>query len=199
MGYARTNISAAPAGDANGYLTSVDMKVGAYTLDVNVPTFGARHVTCTRTVVNTADTPGTLVLVGTDPSGQTITETLVVGANSIVVPSTQFFASLTSATGVGWVIDASEGTADTIEIGWAAENAVAVGSGTLHAIVVNTTAAGAVAVSDQLGAIATLKASIAEGVYEYECNWSGYLRVEPVAASNITVIHSGSLPGAYAM
>jgi hypothetical protein len=45
-----------------------------------------------------------------------------------------------------------------------------------------------------------LKVSIAEGFQgPYDVNWSGYLRVEPAAASDITVLHSGSLPSTYAM
>jgi hypothetical protein len=199
MAYSYTNISAAPVGDANGYLASTDMKVGAYTLIANVPTFGARHVTCTRTITDTADTAGTLVLVGKDLSGQTITETLTVGANSIVVSSSKYFAYLTSATGAGWVVDAVESTKDKLEIGWDEYNVVATGPGVLHAIVVNTTAAGSITVADAGGTIAVLKSNIAEGTYVYDVAFSGYLRIEPVAASNITVLHSGSRPLTYAM
>ena len=75
MGYSHSHISAAPVADANGYITSVDMKVGAYTLAVAAPTFGARHVTCTRTVVDTADTAGTIVVVGdVNPGAQIVAE-----------------------------------------------------------------------------------------------------------------------------
>jgi hypothetical protein len=191
--YTYTHISAAPVGDANGYLASTDMKVGAYTLLTHTPTFGARHVTCTRTVAGDADTPGTLVLVGKDLAGQTITETLTVGANSIVVTSTKFFAYLTSATGAGWVVDVGTTTKDTLEIGWDDMNAVAVGGGTLHGITINTTAAGAIVVADARDTIATIPASVADGTfYEYDIEYSGYLRVEPVAASDITVIHTPS-------
>ena len=193
MGRPWTNIAAAPAGDANGYLDTTDMKVGAYTLIANAPTFGARHVTLTRTVVDTADTPGTVVLVGTDLSGQEITETLIPGANGILVTSTKFFATLASATGVGWVIGGA--TADTMVIGWDNVNAVVTGSGTLHAIVINTTAAGAITVADARGTIATIPSNVAVGtLFEYDVAFAGYLRVEPAAASNITVIHSGSMP-----
>jgi len=197
MSYSWTNIAAAPAADADGYLLSTNMKVGAYTLNATVPTFGARHVTCTRTVVEAADTPGTIVIVGKDLSGQTITETLTPGADGVLVTGTKFFASLTSATGVGWVI---AGGNDTIVIGWDAQNAVVTGGGVFHGIVVNTTAAGAIVVTDSGGTIATLKASIAEGFYgPFDVAFSGYLRVEPAAASNITVLHSGSMPQSYAM
>lgn len=197
MGWARTVISAAPAAVANGYVVSVAMKVGAYTLAATAPTFGARHVTLARTVVVEADTPGTVVIVGTDLSGQTITETMTPGANGVTVTSTLFFATITSITGVGWV---SGGTPDTIVFGWDALNAVATGSGVLHGVIVNTTAAGAITFTDAGGFITSLKTSIAEGFYgPFDVNYSGFLRVEPAAASNITVLHSGSLPQTYSL
>jgi hypothetical protein len=197
MGFQPTVISAAPAASANGYVVSVAMKVGAYTLAVTKPTFGARHVTLARTFVSTGDTPGTVVVVGTDPSGQTITETMTPGASGVTVTSTAFFASVASITGVGWVSVAGD---DTIVFGWDAQNAVAVGpGGTLHAITVNATAAGAITVTDATGQLLQLKTSIAEGQYLYDINWSGFMRVEPAAASNITVAHTGSTPSTFAM
>jgi len=200
MGYSWTNIAAAPVADANGFKTSVDMKVGAYILDATAPTFGARHVTCTRTrdgAGGTEDTPGTLILVGKDLAGSTITETLVPGAHTVVVTGTKFFASLTSATGAGWVVDAGAGK-DTLEIGWDAVCAVATGNGTLHGIVINTTAAGIITIADAQGSIAVIPVSVAVGTfYEYDVAFSGYLRVEPAAASNITVLHTGSQPSTY--
>jgi hypothetical protein len=203
MGYKHTHISAAPVGDANGFLTSVDMKVGAYVLNATAPTFGARHVTCTRTrdgVGGTDDTPGTLVVVGKDLAGSTITETLTVSATSTtVVTGTKFFAKLTSVTGAGWEVDAGAGK-DKLEVGWDAECAVATGSGTLHGIVINTTAAGIITISDSGGTIAVIPVSVADGTfYEYDANYSGFLRVEPAAASDITILHSGSLPSSYSM
>src|SRR5258706_10139406 len=113
-GFTRTILSAAPAASANGYVVSQNMLVGAYTLAATTPTFGARHVTLVRTVVAGADTPGTVVIVGTDLSGQQITETMIPGANGVTVTSTAFFASITSITGVGWV---AVSTADTIVFG----------------------------------------------------------------------------------
>jgi len=197
MGYQPTVISAAPAASANGYVVSVNMKVGAYTLAATKPTFGARHVTLVRTVVVEADTPGTVVVTGVDPSGQAITETLTPGANGVTVTGTKWFASVSDISGVGWV---SGGTPDTIVVGWDAQNVVAVGpGGTLHAITVNTTAAGAIVVTDATGQLLSLKASIAEGQYLYDINWAGFLRVEPAAASNITVAHTGSTPSTFAM
>jgi hypothetical protein len=197
MGYPYTHISAAPVGDANGYYDG-DMKAGAYAPLVSVPTFGARHVTMTRTVVNAADTPGVMNIVGTDPGGSTITETITPGAHGVLVTGTRYFASITSITNVGWVLGAA--AADTIVIGWDDMNAVAVGSGTFHAIHVNTTAAGTITIADASGTIAVLPANVAVGFYgPYDVGWSGVLRVEPVAASDITVIHSGSLPSGYAL
>ena len=188
-----THIAAAPAAVTDGFLNSVNMKVGAYTLDAHVPTYGARHITLAHTSGDTTDTLGTVVLVGKDAGGGAITETLTPVADSTVT-STQFFSYLTSATGAGWVIDGTEHTEDTIIIGWDALNAVAVGAGTLGSIAVNTTAAGTITVSDGGGTIAVLAASVTEGLYEFECDWVGFLRVETAAASDITVIHSGSIP-----
>jgi hypothetical protein len=201
MGHPWTNISAAPVGDANGYLISVAMKNGAYVLDATAPTFGARHVTCTRTrnaAGGSEDTPGTLTIVGKDPAGQTITEVLIPGAHTVVVTGTKLFASIISATGAAWARDAGAGSEDTLEIGWDNVNVVAVGNGTLHGIVINTTAAGAITVADASGTIAVIPSNVAVGTfYEYDVAFTGYLRVEPAAASNITVIHSGSMPSAY--
>jgi hypothetical protein len=203
MGYKHTHIAAAPVSDADGYLHSVNMKNGAYALDHTSPglTGQARHVTCTRTRdggAGTEDAPGTLDIVGRDLAGSVITETLTPGAHTTVVTGTKFFASVTSATGVAWTIDAPAGE-DHLEIGFDAECAVATGSGTLHAIAVNTTAAGIITIADSTGTIAVLAASVLEGLYEFDVNYSGFLRVEPAAASDITVIHSGSQPSAYAM
>ena len=193
MAYGYTTIAAAPVADADGYVTSANMKVGTYTLAATVPTFGARHVTCTRAVVGAADTAGTIAVVGKDLSGQTITESLTPGANGILVTGTKFFASVASVTGVGWVINEAN---DTITVGWDAVNAVATSGGVLHAVTINTTAAGIITIADAAGTIAVLPASVAVGShFVYDVNFTGYLRVEPAAASNITVIHSGSMPG----
>lgn len=103
--------------DVDRFLTTLDMAVGAYTLDETTHADGlARSVTVTVTAGDTADTEGTLDLVGTDIAGNIILETLtpVVGTT---VESTKAFLTLTTATGVGWVIDGSEGTEDAIEIG----------------------------------------------------------------------------------
>jgi hypothetical protein len=192
-----TYLAAAPgAGDTDRYVVSVDMKVGAYTLANSDPgNSGARYVTCTRTVVGGADTAGTIVVVGKNLAGQTITETLTPGAHTILVTGTKLFASITSVTGAGWVTATGN---DTIVVGMAAEHVIAEGGGVLKSIVLTETAASAITVSDASGTIAVLKASIAEGTYRFDLPYSGYLRVEPAGASKLTVVHTGSLPTEYA-
>jgi hypothetical protein len=65
------------------------------------------------------------------------------------------------------------------------------GRGMLHAITVNGTAAGAISVIDGTGVvanIATLKASIAEGTYFFDCSVNSGLKIITAAASDITVL-----------
>lgn len=62
-------------------------------------------------------------------------------------------------------------------------------TGFLHRIVVNSTAAGTITVSDDDGTIAILKASVAEGAYWYGCDFRGKLDVVTAAASDITIIY----------
>lgn len=201
MGNTYTHLAAATAAVTDRFVTSVDMKVGAYTLANAgaMPTAGARHVTVIRTAVDTADTGGTIVVVGKNLSGETITETLTVGAHGATVAGTKWFASIASVTGAGWVIDAAEGSKDTIVVGCGAEQILVEGGGHLEAVVVNTTAAGAITVADSRGTIAILKASIAEGIYELDVDFAGYLSVSLAAASDVTVLHTPSLPTSYAM
>lgn len=67
------------------------------------------------------------------------------------------------------------------------------GAGTLHSIVVNTTAAGAITVYDNTAAsgtkIATLKASVVEGDFIYDLAFSTGLTIVTAAASDITVTY----------
>lgn len=69
--------------------------------------------------------------------------------------------------------------------------AVKTGKGVLHAITVNKAAAGAIEVYDALTsvapAIATLKASIAEGTYVFDVAFTTGLSVKTNAAGDITV------------
>jgi hypothetical protein len=98
--------------DVDRYFASAAMHLGAYAVLAQPDV--ARNVTLTRTAVDAADTPGTIVVVGTDIAGNAITETLTPGATGVQVVGTRAFKTITSITGVGWVIG---GGADTIVIG----------------------------------------------------------------------------------
>lgn len=103
--------------DADWYVASVDMKVGAYTLAHTAPDVGARNVTVTQTAVGTEDTNGTITVVGTDLAGNVISETITPKAGATVAGA-KAFATVTSVTGAGWVIDGVEATADKITVGF---------------------------------------------------------------------------------
>lgn len=100
--------------DVDRIVTSVDMKVGAYTIAAqpDVP----RNITVTQTAGATEDTNGTIVIVGTDINGTAITETLTPNAGATVAGA-KAFKTVTSVTGVGWVVDGVEGTKDTVTVG----------------------------------------------------------------------------------
>ena len=197
-----THLTAANAADDDYFLESVAMKNGAYTLDETAPsTPGARRITITHTSENDyyeypAEELGTLTIVGKSLSGQTITEVIEPVADD-EVSSTKWFASLVSVTGAGWVI--SGGAADTIEIGYGADICVLDGPGRLERVVINATHASTVVLADARGTIATLKASIAEGHYEYDLDVAGYLTVDLNGTQDVTIIHSQSIPTQYAM
>ncbi len=205
MGYQHTHLSAiTAAADPNLFVTDVHMKVAtAYTVATpdmpELPT--ARHVTLTRTFDSDADTPGTVTLTGKSLAGQTISEVLIPSAiDATLVEGTKWFHKVTGSQGADWAIDTGAGPAnDHIVMGCGAASIVAEGNGTLHGIAVNTTAAGTITIADATGTIAVLKASIAEGLYLFDVNFAGYLSVVLAAASDITVIHSGSMPSSYAM
>lgn len=196
-----THLTAANAADDDYFVTATRMKVGAYTLAAAAPTTpGARRITITHTsaydTYEAVDVElGTIVLVGKSLSGQTITETITPIADDIAT-SVRWFKSLTSVTGVGWE---GWGEPDQVEVGYTEDIAVLEGPGFLHGVVVNTTAAGTVTLADAAGTIAILKASVAEGSFTYEAGISGYLTVDLGAASDVTVIHSQSVPTEYAM
>lgn len=178
----------ATAAVANQVVTTTNMKVGAYTVANAgaMPTAGARHVTVTHTTVVTTDTLGTIVVVGTNMAGQTITETITPVADSLA-SGLLWFNTVTSVTGAGWVI---AGSNDTLVVGCSATPVVIDSAGVLYAIVVNTTAAGAITVADAGGTIAVLKSNIVENTYYYECVVAGYLSIALAAASDVTVISS---------
>jgi len=70
---------------------------------------------------------------------------------------------------------------------------VKTGEGHLWAIVINETAAGTIKIIDNTSGssanIGTMKASIAEGTYIFNCDFSVGLRIITAGASNITVIY----------
>jgi hypothetical protein len=198
MGFNYTNLSASTAAVANRYVVSANMKVGAYTLANTTPVWqGAAFVTVAHVTVTGTDTLGTIAVVGVDLSGQTRTDTIVPVADSTVTGVIPF-RTITSITGAGWVINTGN---DTIQMGVAAGAIVCGSPGTLAGVIVNTTAAAAVTISDSARTIATLKASIAEGHYLYGAwgvDFAGYLKVATTSTNDITVVHSGTLPSTFA-
>lgn len=200
MGYPRTHFAAATAAQASAtrFLGVTNMAVGDYGAPLNsgaMPSEGARHVTVSHAAVGAADTLGTVTITGHNLVGQLISEDIV-PSNGIMVTGTKWFRDVTSIVGAGWVINAGN---DTISVGCAAVAIAVEGAGNLHAVIVNTTAAGTVTLADAAGTIGVLKASIAEHNYVYDVAFSGFLSVVLAAASDITVVHSGSLPTSYAM
>lgn len=100
--------------DVDRVVVSANMKVGAYTIAAqpDVP----RNITVTATAGGTADTMGTILVTGTNVDGDVITETLTPVAGSTVAGA-KAFKTVASVVGAGWVIDAVEGTNDTITVG----------------------------------------------------------------------------------
>ena len=101
------------AADVDKIVTTVNMKVGAYT--VAAQPSAPSLITVTATAVGTADTAGTIIVVGTDIYDRAQTETIIPVAGSTVT-GTKYFKSIVSVTGAGWVIDAGSGN-DTITVG----------------------------------------------------------------------------------
>lgn len=195
---AATRIAAATtAATTNRFVTSTNMKVGAYTVANAAAADGfARLVTVTHTEVGGGvDTLGTITVTGTDLLGAVISEVITPVASSTATGKVPF-KTVTGVVGAGWVIGTGN---DTIVVGHDAGAIVAQGAGLLEAIVVNTTASGTVVASQPSGTIASLKASVAEGPYPYGAPWVGWLRVALGAASDVTVVHGDSLPSSYAM
>jgi len=60
-------------------------------------------------------------------------------------------------------------------------------TGVLHNIVIGETSAGTITIADAKETIAVLKASIAEGTYNFDCSYSGYLTVTTAGASKLTI------------
>lgn len=101
------------AADVDKIVTSTNMKVGAYT--VAAQPSAPSLITVTATASGTADTPGTITVVGTDVYDRILTEVIIPVAGS-TVSGTRYFKTVTSVTGAGWVIDAGSGN-DTITVG----------------------------------------------------------------------------------
>lgn len=97
--------------DVDRIVTSVNMKVGAYTVAAqpDVP----RNITVTETAVGAEDTNGTIVIVGTDIADNVISETITPNAG-VTVAGAKCFKTVTSVTGAGWVIGDA---ADTVTVG----------------------------------------------------------------------------------
>jgi hypothetical protein len=109
------NLGAPDLADPDFLVESVAMKNGAYTLEdveIDVP----RNITATRTVVGDPDTPGKILVVGTDAEGEPLEEEITPGDHGVLVEGGMAFATVESVTGSGWAKVGEDGT-DTIEIG----------------------------------------------------------------------------------
>lgn len=62
-------------------------------------------------------------------------------------------------------------------------------SGILHSIVIGETSVGAITISDAVGTIAVLKASIAEGTYLLDCAYTGFLSIITAGASKLSITY----------
>lgn len=108
------NLGSPALADDDLVVTSTNMIVGEYTVDAqpDIP----RNITVTATAGATADTLGTITVTGTNYDDEVISEEITPVAGSAVA-GTKAFKTVTSVVGAGWVIDAVEGTNDTIKVG----------------------------------------------------------------------------------
>lgn len=198
-GYKSTNIAATTAAVANRLVASANMKVGTYTLANGGVAVWAGGFLCTVThteVGGGVDTLGTVVFVGKDLHGQAITDTITPIADSIAT-GTKVFKSVTSVTGVGWVIGTGN---DTIVCGVAAGSYAAVGGGLVHSVIVNNSVAAAITIADSTGTLHTVPASQAAGTeYLLDLQWSGFLKIATTSTNDVTVTHTPGVPNTYAM
>ena len=204
MGYRRTNLATTTAAaDVNRFVTVTPMKRGTYGAPAvtTMPEAGtARHVTITLTRNDLVDTTlGVVTITGTALNGAVITE-VITPLDNATATGTKWFASVTAVTGgTTWAKDGA-GAADSIEVGCGAACIVAEGSGVLHGVQINTTAASVITITDAGGGIAVLPANVAVGTfYLWDVAWTGFLSVILAGASDITVLHTGSMPTTYAM
>jgi len=108
------NIGAPALVDDDLIVTSTNMKVGSYTVAAqpDIP----RNITVTVTAGATADTLGTITISGTNYDDDEISEVITPVAGSAVAGA-KAFKTITTVVGAGWIIDAVEGTNDTIKVG----------------------------------------------------------------------------------
>jgi len=193
MGVTFTNTAATTAAVANRYVVSTNMKVGAYTLANTTPVWaGAGLVSVTHTEVGGGvDTLGTIVVVGVDLSGTTRTDTIT-PVNGTVAYGVIPFRTITSVTGVGWVIGTGN---DTIVVGVAAGNIALAGVGQLYGVLVNNAVAATVTISDGAKTIMTIPSSQAAGTYYnlHGIDILTYLKVATTNTNDVTVFHSFNL------
>jgi hypothetical protein len=158
---------------ANGYVTSTAMGNITYTQGVTQPTDGLPHnVTCTRAVVAGADTPGTVLVTGTDYLNQAQTEVLTPGADTVLVQGLKAFKTVTSLVGSGW---SAVSTADNIVFGWGAvmstagvDNLAASTTGAiahLHCSAVSASDTLTVTIEDSAVGVAGPWAAVASGAF----------------------------------
>ena len=170
------------------------MKVGTYTIANASPVWGGGAlITVTHAQVGgVTDTLGTIDIVGTGITGNALTETIT-PLSGTVATGTKIFRTVTSVTGVGWVIDTGN---DTITVGVAAGNYVAGSSGSLGGILVNNAVAAAIVISDARGTIVTVPASQAAGTYYnlQGVDFVGWLKVATTSTNDVTVFHTGTIP-----
>jgi len=102
----------ASAADVDYLVTTVNMKVGAYTIAAQP--LGSHVVTVTHTKVGTLDTLGIITVIGTDSDGIVITE-VITPSEDATVTGLLGFEAITSITGSGWVIDGADN--DTLVVG----------------------------------------------------------------------------------
>lgn len=106
------------AADDDKIVESTNMVNGAYSIAAqpSVPSL----LEVLQTAVGTADTSGTITVVGKDSLGREITEVVVPVAGTKVY-TTKYFSYFTSITGAGWV---TASTNDTIKMGVLASGGV---------------------------------------------------------------------------